>query len=248
MSAIINLLVSSPAAKDVNSLLFEYADCLIDQTLNQYETYKRQFLLELRLMEAIEHEHFKDASNILPIRAVHSYEEVEQFEINVEGYRCSIIEESQMQLGNENESQFTQVNDPIQQIIEQLLHNMKINDDENSGKEAIEAKLIELLSSLKLETPGGGYSEAILTERLSSLKLNTPEDELAMAEMAAAFAKLSLGVHPFDTFDRDLAVFDRDGNIMVQDSDIFTFLAKALLTQSSERDLLRRLLLSNQNE
>lgn len=251
MSALTSFSELSPPAKDLIYLLFEYVDCLVDQTLNRYDKYKKQFLLQVRLMEAIEHEYFADADNIQPIQAVYIHQEIEHLETNVEEHtHNSIIKQGQMQLGNGK-----------QQVIEQLLLHLNMEDSEDSevsDKEDIETKLVELLLLLKLGAPWGDYSEATLIELLSSLELKAPEDglkqdelpkdELAMAKMAAALAKLSLGVDSPDTFDRDLAVFDRDGNIMVQDLDIFTFLTKALLNQNGEKELLRRLLFPDQNE
>ncbi|GAN02262.1 hypothetical protein MAM1_0019d01703 [Mucor ambiguus] len=233
-----------------------------NDTANSVET--TTFLLELRLMEAIEHEYFADMNNVQLMEPIYSYKDHK--------YSDTIMRNAQLiEPGYCHEKH------------ERSDSNSNIEDNTNDGKEDMEQKLVELLLSLNLKAPNEDTfkapkedtlkapkedtlkapkednTEVMLTELLFSLNLKAPaeedvkgdepsKDDLSITEIAAALTKLSLRVDSLDTFDRDLAVFGRDGNIVVEDSSIFSFLAKALSSQSSERELLRRLLFPEQTE
>ncbi|KAL0138635.1 hypothetical protein V8B55DRAFT_1516467 [Mucor lusitanicus] len=117
--------------------------------------------------------------------------------------------------------------------------NKNSKGNNTSNEEDMEQRLVELLASLNFKSSNEDNSEVKEDESL--------KDNLDVGEMVAVLNKLSLRDNSLDAFDRDLAVFDSDGNIIVQDTSVFAFLAKVVLNKDSEESkIVRRLLFSEQ--
>lgn len=260
MPAVISLLEHLPTLNEINSFCLEYIECFVDQLFYRFEAYKNQFLLELRIMEAIEHDYFEDMSNVELIEPIYCYKGYQQSDFimpamlannpsrNHQDHEQPDADTSNVQQSNPNCS------------YKDCDANKNSKGNNTSNEEDMEQRLVELLASLNFKSSNEDNSEVMmLSELLSALDMKGPaeegevkedeplKDNLDVGEMVAVLNKLSLRDNSLDAFDRDLAVFDSDGNIIVQDTSVFAFLAKVVLNKDSEESkIVRRLLFSEQ--
>lgn len=85
-------------------------------------------------------------------------------------------------------------------------------------------------------------AEKMLSKLFSTIGLKDEsfKDDLMMDEVAASLTDLSLEVDSLETFDRVLAVFDCNGNIIVEYC-VYRFLTKALLKANGGNESLNHL-------
>ncbi|CAO0795049.1 unnamed protein product [Mucor circinelloides] len=219
----------SPAALELYGLALEYYECLLDIAITLLKTKKDEFTLELRLMEAIEHEFFSDLANVELVKPIKCFEEEEKT-IDVTSERPeehdNQVISSRIRVKKNCQPRF--VDDKTEEIIAEFLANMNLKDVKSVDKENMEKMLSELFSTMILKD--------------ESFKDGSFKDDLMMDEVASALTELSLEVDSLETFDRDLAVFDRDGNIIVEEYCVYRFLTKVLLKANGGNESLSHVL------
>ncbi|EPB86617.1 hypothetical protein HMPREF1544_06593 [Mucor circinelloides 1006PhL] len=68
----------SPATLELYGPALEYYECLLDIAITLLKTKKDKFILELRIMEAIEHEFFGGLANVELVKPIQCFEEEEK--------------------------------------------------------------------------------------------------------------------------------------------------------------------------
>ncbi|KAL9548526.1 hypothetical protein MBANPS3_005632, partial [Mucor bainieri] len=239
------------AARDINNSLCHHIDCIVERVIVYCRTFKTQFLLELHLMEAIEHEFFADEENIECIKPIWSLEDQQShFNSNTNG---SIFNTTS---SNDSAASDHANNNETTELVQRLLmlrlapchadeEEQKENDEEEDDEEEENEKKCE-----EEEEKEGESEVASLADLMSKLRFTKdlpgafPEKDVKedIQEMAALLSKLCLRDGCLDAFDRELAVFDSNGNIAVEETSAFAFLEKALVDENSEeRQLLTNL-------
>lgn len=243
----------SSAALELYGLALEYYECLLDIAITLLKTKKDEFILELRLMEAIEHEFFSDLANVELVKPIKCFEEEEKI-IDVTSKRPEEHDNQAIssRIRAKKNCQPRFVDDKTEEIIAELLANMNSKNVKSFDKENAEKIISELLTNMNLKDVKSVDKENVekmLSELFSTMRLKDEsfkdesfKGDLMMDEVADALTELSLEVDSLETFDRDLAVFDRDGNIIVEEYCVYRFLTKVLLKANGGNESLSHVL------